>query len=326
MNVTIKDRPKTANGHSDANVCINQELPCLNPNNDYKVNQSKRRLLKNLLAMSFFYCAFYTGFWGLTNLQSTMNAASGIGPDSQAVIYVFSMASSLFLPEITIGRFGCKRVIVVATLISLPYIAANLFIRWDTMLIFSALFGLANGPFSAAMSMYTDEIARRYQKMINAENVEFVMACFFGVYSSSIESTQVWGNAISFLVLRPGTCTVEPLNVTSNTKCGIFFEIGSNETNSNLDPPSNEDRIILITIYVSMGIVALVFAGLALDPLYNDLKKVEGCRTAINSFVTALKQLKNINQTLLVPLAIFIGVQSAFYSNVYTEVRCCSVY
>lgn len=319
--ITMADHKSEVTGDLQDICCVNQESHSSLINGEKTTSLSKGRLLKNLFVMSFFYCTFYTGFWGLTNLQSTMNAASGVGSDSQAVIYIFSMASSLLLPEITIGRFGCKKVIVFATLICLPYIAANVYIRWDTMLISSALYGLANGPFSAAMSIYTDEIAHRYQEKISSENVEFVMACFFGVYSSFIESTQVWGNIISFLVLRPGTQTPEAFNMSNNTECGIHFEISTNVTNSNLDPPSNEDRFLLIAIYVSMGIAALVFAGLCLDPLHSDIKKVEGCRTVVNSFTTALKHLKNVHQILLIPLAIYIGVQSVFYSNVFTEVR-----
>ncbi|GIY05239.1 protein unc-93 A [Caerostris extrusa] len=281
---------------------------------------SRGRILKNLFVISFCYCLFYTGFWALTNLQSTMNAMSGMGPDSQAVIYGFSMASSLFLPELTIDRFGCKTVLITTTTLCLPYIAANVYLRWDSLMASSALYGLASGPFSAALTVYIDEIALRFERTVN-ENVEFVMCCFFGVYTFFMENTQVWGNAISSFVLKPEAHIPGHLNVSLPEECGIHFELESNLTNDNLIPPSEEERFMLIGIFVGMGVLALFLFGFFLDPLKNDIKR-EGCEALAGRFVSSLRHYKTLHQILLIPITVLIGIESALYSNEFTQVRC----
>ncbi|KAF8793364.1 Protein unc-93 like protein [Argiope bruennichi] len=167
-------------------------------------NYEPRQDFKKPFCPQFLLLLILYGFWALTNLQSTMNAVAGMGPDSQAVIYGFSMASSLFLPEMVIDRFGCKKVLISCTILCLPYTIANVHLRWDSLLAASALFGLASGPFNAALSIYIDEIALRFERTVTG-NVEFIMSCFFGFYTFFMENTQVWGNTVSSLVLKPET-------------------------------------------------------------------------------------------------------------------------
>ncbi|GFT78868.1 protein unc-93 homolog A [Nephila pilipes] len=280
---------------------------------------SKGRILKNLFVVSFCYCLFLTGFWALTNLESTMNATKGMGPDSQAIIYGFSMLSSLFLPELTVDRFGCKKVLIFTTVLSLPYIAANIHLRWDSLIVSAALFGLSNGPFSAAYTVYIDEIALRFERQVTA-NVEFVMACFFGVYAFFMENTQVWGNAISSFVLKPEQRVPGMINLTLPEKCGINFEPEVNITNSNLIPPSEEEKYLLVGIFIVMGVLAALLMAIFLDPLKNDVKR-DGCGAVAGRFVTSLKHYKTLHQILLIPLTITIGIESALYSNEFTEFK-----
>lgn len=280
---------------------------------------SKGRILKNLFVLNFFYCLFYTGFWALTNLQSTMNAEAGMGPDSQAVIYLFSMISSMFLPELMTDKFGCKTVVIASTFICLPYIASNVYLRWDVFMISSALYGLGSGPFSAAQSIYIDELAIRFEGQVT-ENREFIMASFFGVYTFFMENTQVWGNAVSSLVLQPEKHV--HMNFSIRDACGIRFEqsVNGNTTNTNLIPPTEDERIWLVSIYVAMGFLALFFWMIFLDPLKNDIKVGNGCHTVVDRLQKSLKHFVTPHQLLLIPITIYIGMESAFYSNDFTEV------
>ncbi|GFT78873.1 UNC93-like protein [Nephila pilipes] len=322
MTSMLKNRKLHSMGVEEASI----QTPCPNKDSSYTMDTAKElrtmsrgKILKNLVVVSVFYCLFYTGFWSLSNLQSTMNAISGMGPYSQAVIYGFSMLSCLFLPELVINRFGCKKVLAVSTFLCLPYIASNMYLRWDTLMASSALYGLASGPFSSAMKVYISEIARRFQETVT-EKEEFVMACFFGFYTFFMESTQVWGNVVSFLVLRPGENIPEVANFSISAKCGIDFDPNSNITNSNLDPPTDEERFLLIGIFVGMGVAALLLFGLFLDPLDNDVKR-DGCEAVASRFVASLKHYKTFHQILLIPITIYMGIESVLYANEFTQVR-----
>ncbi|XP_035223801.1 protein unc-93 homolog A-like isoform X3 [Stegodyphus dumicola] len=297
--------------------CINQSSPSENVAFPLKMNKTK--ILKNFIILSLSYFLFFTGFWALTNLESTMNAEKGLGPDSQAVIYGFSMISSLLLPDVLIGRIGSKRTYILAMFLCSPYIASNLSLRWDTMMIGAALFGLASGPLNTAASVYINEMAIRY-KDITKSKQETVTACFFGIYLFFGENTQVWGNVVSYFVLSLGKHAPSSSNFSLETHCGIrFASKDDNDTNTNLEPPSDHDRYLLIGTFLVMGVIALILTGLFMEPLKNDVRKENNCYAIKSRLIAAVKLLRNPHLLLLLPISIFCGLESSFYSNDFTE-------
>ena len=296
-------------------ISINSDFKELAPSVVTIIPANKRRFLRNTMIVSLAYFFYFTGFWSLTNLQSTMNAEGGMGIDSQAAIYLCSMVSCFF-PELLIEKFGTKNTYIVTLLLSLPYLAANFRLRWDAMMITSVLYGLVSGPYNAALSCYVDEMSSRYAA-VSGESLENVESTFFGVYIFFSEFTQVVGNVIAYYSLVAG----RPANLQNfSAECGIHFDpTADNGTNSNLAPPSDEDRYILIGSYLILGVLAVVIA-LFLDPLGNDMKEVRDCRSVSRKVTSAVKHLKKPHQLLLLPLTIFIGMEGPFYSADLTQV------
>lgn len=297
------------------------EIPSIN--NDLKepnsntVPISKWRFYRNTAIIGTSYFLYFTGFWSLSNFQSTMNNEGGMGVDSQAVIYLCSMASCFF-PELVIEKYGTKTTYVVTLLLSLPYIAANFKLRWDTLMATSVLYGLVSGPYNAAVCCYNDEMSSRYAAL-TGQDIENIEAAFFGLFMFFNEFTQVVGNIIAYFALVQGR-PLPPHNFSADSKCGIHFDPTDNSTNTNLEPPSDKDRYILIGTYLLLGVVAVLLSLLA-DPLRNDVKEVKGCRLVSQKIMSAVKHLKNPHQLLLLPITIFLGIESAFYSADLTEVR-----
>ncbi|CAL1287420.1 unnamed protein product [Larinioides sclopetarius] len=316
---------ETASGHLLPDVTVNGlgQNPCINEN-DENINLAKqlnaraqrRRCIWNMFVFSVCYFLTFTGFWALSNLQSTMNAAGGIGDYSQAVIYVTSMFSSLFLPKMFIEKFGCKTLLAVGTLACCFTIASNMYLNWGLMMTASAVAGLVNGPYISAQTLYIDETATRFQSNIN-ENLEFIMAAFFGVFMFFMESTQVWGNLISYFVLSNG----KPPEVNASTPldCGVNFFPSKNESNKNLDPPSEEQRLLLTGIFLAMGLLAFLILLAFLEPLKNDLKVDSGCRSVGHQLISAFRRLQNPQQLLLIPLTLYIGLEGPFYAYDITQ-------
>lgn len=284
-----------------------------------KVRRVRRKALVNLFVFSLCYFLVYTGFWSLSNLQSTMNADGGLGEYSQAVIYICSMISSLLLPKFMIGRFGCRNILIFGTVICCIYMSSNMYLRWDTMIPASILFGMANGPFISAQTYYVDEMATRFQTTVQ-QNREFIMALFFGLYMFFAQNTQIWGNVISYYVLSHHRNDPDPEDAPVRSDCGIEFLPAENIENMNLDPPTEQQRFLLVGIYVVMGLMAAILLRFGLDPLKNDLLEGRRCRTICDRFLSALKRLKNPQQLLLIPLSIYVGMEGPFYTNEVTEV------
>lgn len=282
----------------------------------------RKRAFWNLFVFSISYFLVYTGFWTLSTLQSTMNAQEGMGDDSQAVIYVCSLVTCLLLPTYMIGKFGCKNILVVGAITCTLSMASNMYLRWDTLMIASVLYGVANGPNIAAQAFYIDEMATRFQTTMEGQS-EFIMALFFGLFMFFGQSTQIWGNLISYYVLRSDRPIPPPLN---STDCGINFRPSANDTNKNLDPPTENQRFMLVGIYVAMGCLAVIILGFFLEPLKNDLQETKGCRTILDRLLSAFKFLKNPYRLLLIPLSVYIGMEGPFYTNEVTQVSFFSVY
>ncbi|GFY61576.1 uncharacterized protein TNIN_212421 [Trichonephila inaurata madagascariensis] len=250
-----------------------------------------------------------------------MNAASNIGSNSLAVFYSFAMVSALLLPKWSIQTFGCKNVLLAGMIASCCYIASNVYLCVETMVAASILYGVVISPYISAQSLYVNEMAIRFQ-LTTRNNIETVMAYFFGIYAFFLESSQVSGNIISYFVLRIPSYVVERRNSSVSNTCGINFdsENSANITNANLLPPPEIERIVLISIFVAMGILAVILAGFFLESVMSTEKNVNGFQFICHSFVANLLHLKNYQQVLLIPISILIGLQSSFFSNEVTLV------
>ncbi|XP_015921486.2 protein unc-93 homolog A isoform X4 [Parasteatoda tepidariorum] len=276
---------------------------------------SKARILWNFYVLNCCCFVFYTGFGGLSNLQSTMNAADGIGPDSQAVIYGCSIISSLMLPDILIEKFGCKKVLIFSTLLSLPYMAANMHLHWELIFSTSVLYGLVSGPFNSASAIYIDELATRYQSL-TSKDLDYILALFFGICFFFSEISLIIGNAIAFFVLR----SKRPLDIQYHKiPCGMHFQNNENVTGSYLEPPTQHQRLVLISIYLILSTLSIFWMYLFLDPLKNDIGLVSGWKNVRNRFLAPIKHALNCHQILLVPISVYIGIENTLYLNEFTE-------
>lgn len=280
--------------------------------------KTARRLIKNLILISFAFFLLFLGVGSLLKLQSTMNSKENIGVDAQVVLFTCSMLSC-FIPKPLIEKFGAKTTFTIALLLSCPYIAANFYLRWDIMLSTAALYGLASGPLKSSMSFYLDEISVRYKSLVG-ESSSNTKALFFGVQVFFGESTAIFGNVISYYALSEGNYTHFVYNASIIEECGANFtpEV-EKEHNKNLTPPSQDERNILTGIYFVASVLAVVVACF-LDPLENDTKDVRGCETVSRTFYSTVNQLRKLDQLLLIPLSIYTGIENAFYSNEFTEV------
>lgn len=297
---------------SDAKVSMQSNLSIKFGEVQLYTNGGERHL-KNVVIISFSYFLFYTAVGSLGNLESTMNAEQGIGPDSEAVIYICSMLSCL-LPQLLIQKFGAKTTYFVALMFSCSYIAANFRLRWDLIMIAAVFYGISLGPLSVSMYFYLDEMTLRYQVSING-NEENIKSFLFGVQAFFGQITRVLGNTISYLVLKEDNDS--HFNVSG--ECGFNFSSVDVMNNTNMNPPSSHERTLLTGVYLVFGAMG-VFVTYFLEPLRSNVEETLESDGGSETYLASILLLKNSRQILLVPLSIYIGLQSAFYSNDFTEV------
>lgn len=123
---------------------------------------TKFRILKNLVVISSTFLMVFTAYDGLSMLQSTMNKEGNIGTISQAVVYAGFCISSLLLPKYVIKKLGCKITILIATILFIPYIAANFYPTFLTMMPSAFILGLGSALIWGAQCTYFNESALLY--------------------------------------------------------------------------------------------------------------------------------------------------------------------
>ncbi|KAG8182985.1 hypothetical protein JTE90_013434 [Oedothorax gibbosus] len=288
---------------------------------------TQNRILKNLIVVCLGYLFLFSSYQGLANLQSTLNIEGNTGIISQSVIYVALIFSSLFLPKLIIRKLGCKVTLVLCILTYTPYIAANFYPSMATFVPTAILVGLGAAPLWSAKCTYLNEISALYAAQ-TSDTADVVTARFFGVFFMVFQNTQIWGNLVSYYVLKPNEgllvsnstsllgSSSEMLSIaTSNVSCGADFCFGINE---NLKPPPEDKRYMLTGIYLGLAVLGAIVVGAFLDPLQSQKKK-DDAESTFSRVTATLKHLKNRDQMLLVPLTIFSGIEQAFILGDYTK-------
>ena len=67
-----------------------------------------RAIYKNYLTICFSFFVLFVAFNGVQSLQSSIHCEDGLGTAALTSIYAGFVVGSLFLPTITIQRFGLK--------------------------------------------------------------------------------------------------------------------------------------------------------------------------------------------------------------------------
>ncbi|GBM49573.1 UNC93-like protein [Araneus ventricosus] len=286
----------------------------------------KHRILKNLVSLAFGHFLVFTAFDSLSNLQSTVNQSDGVGVASQSVIYAFFTISSFFLPTYLIKRFGCKKTLLISVFSVCPYVAANFYPTWGTLMPSAVLSGVAFGPLWAARSTYVNELSFQYSDYSKA-SISVINAWFFGIYSFFHENAEIWGNVISYYVLKETDNGTE-IAVPDETlmQCGVNFCGRSPDiVNPNLKPPSEEKRYTLTGIYFALVVIAGFVILFIMDPLDGNTSEAgnQDCnkkpRLSAGLLIATLKHMKNRDQLLLIPLSFYCGLADGFYNSDFTK-------
>ncbi|XP_063297849.1 protein unc-93 homolog A-like, partial [Pelobates fuscus] len=258
--------------------------------------------------------------------QSSLNPEKGIGVASLSVVYGCLICSSLLLPRILIKKIGCKWTIVASMCCYITYSVGNFKPNWYSLIITSAILGFGGGPLWAAKCTYITSSGIKYAEKKGKDKMN-VVNHYFGVFFLIYQSSGVWGNLISSLVLQESP-TKDIFGNESYSHCGAKncpdFTTSSNNTNTSTSVSSVSDnvRYTLMGIYTGCGVLAVIIVATFLDQIdINEEQKNEGdVKISVwKSLLATFNQLRDIRQCLLIPLTMFSGFQQGFLSSDYTK-------
>lgn len=158
----------------------------------------KWRILKNVAAVSAAFMVQFTAFQGTANLQSSINAADGLGTVSLSSIYAALVVSCIFVPTFLIKRLTVKWTLCLSMICYAPYIGAQFYPAFYTLVPAGVIVGLGAAPMWTAKATYLTQAGSVYAKLTD-QAVDGIIVRFFGFFFLAWQTAELWGNLISSL-------------------------------------------------------------------------------------------------------------------------------
>ncbi|XP_049873574.1 UNC93-like protein [Pectinophora gossypiella] len=280
------------------------------------------RIVKNVVIISLAFMVHFTAYSGAANLQSSINAEAGLGTASLAAVYAGLIFSNIFLPVIVIKWLGTKWAISLSFVTYMPYIAAQLWPTFYTMIPAGLIVGLGGGPLWCAKCTYISVVSEAHSKISNI-SAEALLVRFLGLFFMIFQMNQVWGNLISSLVLTSGENAAAVTAVNASTiplVCGANF-LPSDDAGEVLQAQPKEKIEMLVGIYLACMAGAAIIVAVGVDSMKRYASGRTNSGTGLSGFAllaVTLKLLVEPNQLMLVIINVFIGLQQAFFGADFT--------
>lgn len=276
---------------------------------------AKKRILRNLLVVSLGFLLLFTAYQSMQNLQSSLNPEKGLGTASLAAVYMALVVSCMFVPTYMIRRLGLKYTMVVSVTMYLFYFLANMEPSWYTLIPASLVLGTGGAPLWTSKCAYLSYLAQEYADLVGAIDSAPFVAGFFGVFFMLFQTTQIWGNLIAYIVLRPPNIT----GTTFIEHCGSAFHpaedlLSLNQTN--LGAVKSLQTYTLSALYTCCVVASIIMLVAFLDPIR---KEAPDPNPPMQLLVETINHMRRGYQQLIIPLTVYSGMQQAFFSGDYTQ-------
>lgn len=158
------------------------------------------RFKKNLVLLCVSFIFIFNAFRAIQNLQSSLNSDGYLGIISMSCIHGTMCVTCLWAP-VVINQFTAKWTLVCGMSTYILWIAANFYPRFYTLIPFGILVGVGKGILWTAESSYILKLSFDYSR-VTKEGLDKEMFRFHGIFLACFQTTHIWGNLISSLVLH----------------------------------------------------------------------------------------------------------------------------
>lgn len=208
------------------------------------------RNLKNVLVIAFGFLLLFTAYGGLQSLQSSLNSEEGLGVASLSVLYAALIVSSMFLPPILIKKLGCKWTIAGSMCCYIAFSLGNFYASWYTLIPTSVILGLGGAPLWSAKCTYLTIAGNSYAEKAGKIGKDIINQ-YFGVFFLIFQSSGIWGNLISSLILSQSSNKVE-ISEEDLVCCGAYDCVSNTTNTTALAEPSKSLVYTLLGVYTDL--------------------------------------------------------------------------
>ena len=196
-----KDKPSQMAGADGVQIESKSDVDVL-PTSPEEVKAEKRRIVKNILLISFAFLCVFTAFQGLSRLQSSLHRIAGMGVINLSILYAALVLSCLFVPKLLISAIGHKWTIPLSFSGYIIWMAANGYATWWTLIPASIIVGVCAAPLWTAQCSYFTKIAGRYAAL-TGDPEDVIVTRFFGIFFMFFQMCEYLPNA---QILKPDKC------------------------------------------------------------------------------------------------------------------------
>ena len=261
---------------------------------------------KNLVGVSVSFLISYSAYVSEVSLQSSINAAEGLGLASLVTLYASFMLVAIVTPTM-MKVLGTKYSLVLGYLMFLLYTVANYYPHWYTLIPASILLGIAFGPIWASLNTHITAVAYQFAGSLQEEPA-YLVTIFNGVHVFFYKLSYVPGNVASSIILFSGRDR-NGSSLASQSAISIELSVCNNTEAANLD---RLYLYILVSVFVVFDIVAILLVLLVIDNLKPERKFVSnGERFKFyvrKPVLTTLKIFFSLTMILQVPMAVLNGL------------------
>lgn len=298
---------------------------------------------KNTLILAISCLFLFTGLFPIIAVQSSLNSDQGLGTISLSAQTAFQILGSAFLSTAAIQKLGTKWTITLGSVLYLPYIGANFYPTWATLLPTTCWLGIGASLLWPAQITYLTKLTQFYAQHQIGSDPGTIHAKFFGIFFAFFLISNCIGNAVASWILGDdSTELIELGQEFSNSNfpqiCGANYcneELGislaqsleyssfSNYTHRNGSQPDIHRIYTLCTFCLICELVAVILSGMFLDTLpvlgISEYASVHEKKSMGRVLVATFSNLKNPKQILLLPLSLYNGISNYFLYADFTK-------
>ena len=272
------------------------------------------RVYKNVLGASFSFTCSFGSLIALISLQSSLNAAQGLGLSSLVVFNFFFSFSRLFASSV-IKVLGTKYTVLLACCMQFPYILANYYPQWYTLLPTSVLLGLAYGPLFASLNVHITTVAIRYAPDLN-ENSDNLIALFTGIFTLFYKLAYVPGNIATTVILFTERGADDIIDTSLGNICN----------NTEVQDLDKTYVYILMSSYVLLSVLAITVAFFLMDHFGTETR-FHSCSKAFNLYlkkpiISTFAKFKDWKTYMLLPIMTSDGFIVSTLIASFAKVSC----
>ncbi|CAH1781034.1 unnamed protein product [Owenia fusiformis] len=282
---------------------------------------------KNLIILCVSFLCVFTAFRSIQNLQSSLNPQGRLGVVSMTFVHLTMVLTCLYAP-IVINRITAKWAIVLGLIFYLLWITANIYPHYYTLIPTSIGVGLGQSLAWNSQVIYIQKLAIGYAKVSKDVPMHKIYR-FNGVFLACFQTTHIWGNLISSVMLgglhektsSPGRNSSVPDNGFL-LSCGVYDKCdGSipsvwNITHTAMTPASIT-VMKLMGVFLALALLGFLLALLCLDKIG---AKIEIERKPIELVCANVRQMcTHKTFRLIIPLLIFNGFEQGFLYADYNK-------